>query len=161
MSDEIIPLTIDQYHELNSDKSGISRIDLYLRLDDKNIPPSEMTRILNIEPYEVYEKGRTCTLRSGREYTPESNSWTVFRSYPVNNTYAENALKSFIDEIVLPNYDKLKEITSSASAKLEFVYYYYDSHNMGIFLDHKINSLLSGLNIDIDFDLYCLYADKN
>jgi hypothetical protein len=160
MDEDLHPITKAQSKKWFPKMSEYNNmVHLYLEIKNLEFDPDIISKKTNLEPYEIMKIGDKFKKRSGKEWICDYNSWTV--KYEHNNLpYPDKAINEFIDKIINPNYEYFKEILQNASGKLEFVYYYHYSNNIGIGFEKNFIKILSDLNLEVDFDLYCLHEDE-
>jgi predicted metal-dependent phosphoesterase TrpH len=159
MKNELKPLSKSGYKKIFPDMANeIDKIDIYLTIDNIDFDPDEITKRTGLKPDEIYKKGLEYILKNGKKYIPESNYWSVKYSHE-NMALSEEAINGFVEQIINPNKEYFKKIFNKGKGRLEFIYYYYRSNNMGIVFEENFVKILSELNLEIDFDLYCCYED--
>jgi hypothetical protein len=159
MSDELKPLNKSGFKNMFPGlQDEIDTIDIYLVIHDIEFDPDEITKRTGLQPYRIYKKGFEY-IRGKQKYISDDNTWEVKYTYK-NVIYSEEAINGFIENIIKPNKEYFKEILNKADGRIEFVYNYFKTNNMGILFDKEFIKLLSELNLMVDFDLYCLREDE-
>jgi hypothetical protein len=160
MMDELKPLSRADYKKMFPEmRKSIDKIDIYFIIDNIQFDPDEITNKTGLNPYRVYKKGLEYNINRKNKFISESNSWEIEYTHE-NVIYSEEAIDGFIEQIINPHKDYFKNILNDANGKIEFVYYYYKTNNMGIVFENKFIKLLAELNLMVDFDLYCLHEDE-
>jgi len=132
-------------------------LHIYLDIYEILFDPEIISDKINQKYYKIEKIGQK--IKRGKGYRiAESNSISFKREYE-NVLYPENEFDQFISEILTPNELYLKDLFKNCHAKIEFVYYYNHSNNIGIYLPNKIIHKLSDFDLSVDFDLYCLHED--
>jgi hypothetical protein len=137
----------------------IDTIDIYLVIRNFEYDPDIITEKTKLQPDDIIKKGQKYIKKSGKEWISTYNSWSVMYEQK-NATYSEDAINGFVNNIINPNKKYFKEILANSEGVIEFVYYYYDSNNIGINFNKEFINLLFELNLTVDFDLYCLHEDE-
>jgi ribosome recycling factor len=159
MTDELKPLSKSGFKKMFSElQDEIDTIDIYLVIHDIEFDPDEITKETRLEPYRIYKKGFEY-IRGKQKYISDNNMWEIKYSHK-NVIYSEEAINGFIENIIKPNKEYFKKILNTADGRIEFVYNYFKTNNMGIVFDREFVKLLSELNLMVDFDLYCLHEDE-
>jgi hypothetical protein len=139
--------------------SNVDTIRLYLIIDDLSFDPDLITEKTNLQPYKIYKKGITYKTQFGKEWISKSNCWEI-RYEQKNAVYSDDAINGFIEKIIQPHVDYFTEVLKEATGIVRFVYEYYYSNNIGMNFNKDFIQLLSKLNVEVDFDLYCLHEDE-
>jgi hypothetical protein len=160
MDSNLRPITKSEMKNLfPTMSSNVDTIRLYLIIDDLSFDPDLITEKTSLQPYKVYKKGITYKTQFGKEWTSKSNCWEI-KYEQKNAVYSDDAIHGFIEKIIHPHLDYFTEVLKDATGMLRFVYEYYYSNNIGIHFNKDFIKLLSQLNLEVDFDLYCLHEDK-
>jgi hypothetical protein len=158
MDENIVPLSKKDYKKLFKNKNGNTEVlYIYLYLHDLLMDPDEILLKVGV-PYFKKIKTGDIVKRGNGSYQAQTNSLSFRKEYP-GVLVPEVELSHFFEEIILPNSEYFVNIFRNSNARICMVYYYYHSNNIGIVLPSEAIKYLSKFNLEIDFDLYCLYED--
>lgn len=126
--------------------------------DFDDITHAKITERLNIDPIKVYVKGQKTNPKFSA--LSKRNRWIMGSGLDRYTSFSEQltALLDIIEpkmELFRPLCDKYYCMFSCAI----FIYYDNDESTPSVHLDERYNQLIKQLNIEFDFDLYCLPDD--
>ncbi len=119
--------------------------------------PDQISDILDLNPSSVGIKGEKYTFGSSNqnERTREYSHWE-FEWKVLSNEFIGDIIEKFIDEIIIPRIDSLKQLVPNCSVQFGIIQYYYDGNNPGICIRSEHTKILSEIGASIDIDIYCL-----
>ena len=129
-----------------------------LKLLSFDCSPDEITKTLNLEP--------TLTGIKGEEYSygprdkglkkPWKHNYWEYRIVRNENTWIGEQINHFIETIIEPRKEKLKEIIKTCEGEFSIVQYYYDGCTPGYNFENKYLKTICEIGADLDIDIFCL-----
>ena len=117
-----------------------------------------MTKEIGVRP--------TKTAIKGQEYFVGPESKKIRKIWPYNyweysitkkeRNWISEQVDHFIEGIIKPKEEKLKNIIASCEAEFSIVQYYYCGCNPGLHFDNEKLHLISNIGASLDIDIYCL-----
>jgi len=132
-----------------------------LKLFEFTCSLEELTNRIGLEPTQSGIKGQIWRLAAKPVEivrTWPHNHWE-YRVTKNESKSISDQIDEFVDEVLLPRIEPLKEIISSCEAELSVVQYYYTGCNPGLHFGNRRLKLISDIGLELDIDIYCLSAD--
>ncbi|WP_016756134.1 DUF4279 domain-containing protein [Leptospira santarosai] len=159
MKDELTPLSKKDHKQLFPLLEVENNIlELYLCIDELNIDPNRITFHTKIKPHEVRIKGEKYIERNGRELFSKTSYWSFKKTFH-NVLYPQKEIKKFINNYLEKHQTFFRRLFKNCKPRIEFVYYYHYSNNIGINFTKDIIKLLEKYGLSVDLDLYCLHEE--
>jgi hypothetical protein len=139
----------------------VNQCHIILGIIEFDFSPEVISKELKLEPYstgikgEEYFAGDNKQIRRIRECNYWEYEWKL-----LTNEFIGDIIERFINEIILPRVEVLKNLSINSEIIFTIVQYYYDGYNPGIFISSKHLKILSEINSSVDIDLYCLSEDE-
>jgi hypothetical protein len=133
-----------------------------IKLFNFKCSPEELTKKLGLEPTKTGVKGQSYWQGPADKKIEKiwpHNYWE-YRVVKNENKWISEQVDQFIDEIITPKKEILKQIISSCEAEFSIVQYYYSSCNPGLHFDNKRLQIISDIGAEIDIDIYCLSEEE-
>lgn len=143
----------------NQTKQNENRI--LLAFYEFNYSPEGISDKLKLEPSTIGIKGEEYYL--GRENQVKknwkSNTWR-YEWNSRSNDFIGEIIEKFIDEIITPRVESIKELSLTSEVEFSIVQYYYDGCNPGVYIKKEHTKILSEINSSVNIDIYCLGEAK-
>ena len=127
-------------------------ISVELLITDFSCDPTEISKLLNIEPSRTWLKGDPIGQKGFRKYK-ENGLIMEFKQQKAGETPSQ--LLDRLLTVVAPNTDKFKDLPAGTVVEISTIIYLYDS-TFGLNLSSDQIKALANLNASIDVDLYRL-----
>lgn len=124
--------------------------------------PEEITQKLDLTPTKTAIKGQEYLVGPKDKKitkTYKTNYWE-YRITKIENKWIGDQIEYFIEKIIRPRQEKLKNIIETCEAEFSIVQYYYTGCNPGFNHQNKIIKTLGYIGADLDIDIYCLEEDE-
>lgn len=139
-----------------------NHIHIYLKLNEFELHPDDLTKILGINPTKTGVIGGRFFIgnkkkKIEREY--QSNFWEYKEPHITDTKWQQEYVNDFINRIIKPRVEVLKRITSEGSGELALAPYYYNEWNLGFDFDLEVLKVLVDCGLILDIDIYCFEND--
>jgi hypothetical protein len=115
----------------------------------------EISNKLLLTPTRTAKKGQR---RSGRP--DDKRIWTGnfwgYERVTKSNDYIGDHIAEFINEIILPKKDIIRELSAICEIEFSIVQYMYHGCNPGFCLDNSQLKILTEIEAELNVDIYCL-----
>jgi len=117
--------------------------------------PDTITEKLSINPQLIKVKWTEFIKYNWEKSVYEDNLWRyeIKRHW---NDFLTDRLDIFVNNVIYPKIDILKEISKNSKLMLTIVQYYYTWFNPWYHFNLKTLKILSDISCEIDMDIYCL-----
>jgi len=125
--------------------------------------PGEWTNKLGLEPTETALKGEEYFTGPSHNRIKKVWSWNFWMYQEVikkKNHWIGDQIDAFIDNIIKPRQEKIKEIITKCDSEFSIVQYIYDGCNPGLHFDNTKLKILSDIGVEIDIDIYVLSSGQ-
>ncbi len=130
-----------------------------LKFFDFDYLPAKLTDDLGLEPTKTALQGQLYHVGPKLSKIERKWSWN-FWMYQVivekSRFQIGDQIDDFIEHIIKPRQEKIKNIASTCSAEFSIVQYIYDSCNPGLFFNKSQLKVISNIGVEIDIDIYVL-----
>ncbi len=136
----------------------INENHITLKLFNFICSPDDLTKELGLVPTKTGIKGQEFFIGSQvkkiKKVWPH-NYWE-YRVIKKEKNWVSEHVNQFIDNIIKPKEEKLKDIITSCEAELSIVQYYYCGCNPGFHFDNEKLQSITNIGASLDLDIYCL-----
>lgn len=133
----------------------------YLWIEGFLCDPSEITALMQLEPFETRKAGDLIQdrfERTGQKHFWPKNSWKFRSSLPLDGTFQQSHIQNILDIIELRS-EVLRDLQMTCDIGINCVGYYWNA-NPGLHLSTDLIRRCASLNLSIDFDLYNFPEDN-
>ncbi len=132
---------------------GINENYISLKFFEFDFSPQVISEKLGLEPTKTGIKGE----RRNPKFALlcKSNEWT-YEEFNKTNEFIGELVQSFIERIVRPRLEQIKQLATSQFGELSIAQWYYDGYNPGYHFSKEIISTIKETGLEIDIDTYCL-----
>lgn len=127
-----------------------------LKFFDFDCTPDELTRQLGLEPTETALKGQEYYVGPEHKKIWPWNFWMHQVVIKKNGHWIGDQIDDFIDNIIKPRQEKIKEITLTCDSEFSIVQYIYEGCNPGLHFDNDRLKIITDIGAEIDADIYVL-----
>jgi hypothetical protein len=139
-------------------KMGINQNHIAIKFFNFTCSHDNISKEIDLEPTRIGIKGNEYFI--GPEHNKIRKIWPYnFWEYRVlieENTWISDLVDQFIDNIIKPRHDKIKNIMASCESEFSVVQYFYDGCNPGLHFDKQKLQIISSIGASLDIDIYCL-----
>ena len=121
--------------------------------------PYELTKQLAIEPTETALKGQDYYIGPKHKRIKKIWPWNFWMYQVVverNRHSIVDQIDEFIDNVIKPRQEKIKEIVANCDCEISIVQIIYEGCNPGLHLDNGRLKILTDIGAEIDVDIYVL-----
>jgi hypothetical protein len=129
-----------------------SEVRVAFILTDPALEPEEVTSLLHLQPANTWKLGDP--IKEGLPLRYKHGGWQVDSGLPKSSSF-EDQLRALLDRL-LPRWATVRELCSKYGGEMSCVLYSYGEANPGFHISPDLLLRISDLQIDFDFDLYCL-----
>ena len=159
---KLLRLTKTDYLKLMGKKHTprVNQNQMILVVSDFDCSHEEITKRLTLQPTLVRLKGEEYRIGGiGAKRIAKQNIWEYEIKTFTNDDFS-GQITSFVNRTLKSRMKPLKTISKKANLSLEIVQYYYRGHNPEYVLTRETVKILSQINANIWFDIYCLSKDR-
>ena len=138
------------------------KIDVHkvaLKFFDFDYLPGQLTKDLGLEPTETALKGQVYHVGPEHKRIKKTWPWNLWMYEVVvekNRFWIGDQIDEFIDNIIKPRQEKIKNIISTCQSEFSIVQYIYEGCNPGLHFDKDRLKIISDIGAEIDVDIYVL-----
>jgi hypothetical protein len=142
---------------VNSDISELNENHIILSFHDFDYSPEVISNKLNIVPSDSGIKGEEYFIGKDNKVKKDrkANMWR-FEWNLRTNDFIGDIIEKYIEEIIIPRVETIREISLTSEVEFSIVQYYYDGCNPGVYIKKKHTKILAEINSSINIDIYCL-----
>jgi Domain of unknown function (DUF4279) len=134
---------------------------IIISFSDFNYSPQLISDKLKIEPttYGIKDEEHLLGNNNTVKKVWKSNVWR-FEWNLKTNAFIGDITQNFMEDIIIPRKEAIKELSLTSEVEFSIVQYYYDGYNPGTFIKKEQIKILSEINCSINIDIYCLNEKK-
>lgn len=121
----------------------------YFRVAAENLPLSEITQSLGVEPTESWKKGDSSKYNPSR---PDSG-WCLHSPLPKTNPDLQQHIEAVLD-LLRPRHTAVQALSQKYRTYLVCTGKYDEHTSPGLFLSREALTLITSLGLSFDADLY-------
>ncbi|ALJ00729.1 DUF4279 domain-containing protein [Rufibacter tibetensis] len=128
-----------------------------LKVFDFDVAHQEISTLLGLSPSIFWVKGEEYTFGGNYNHKKiRENSYWEYRSTEYGNGWIGTQVENFIEEIISPRVEVLKDMSSEYHMELSVVQYMYDGCNPGLYFKKKFLNILNESGLELNIDIYVL-----